>query len=203
MLTGVVVPAEAATTYSAPLRTAVKSLPVAAENNSGYDRTRYFGDWKDANGDCQNTRSEVLQVESKVRTSFTTSRYCTVKSGKWAISWDNRTHYSATAVQIDHTIPVAEAWGSGAKSWSQARRIAFYNDLGDGRSLSAQTSALNSAKQARGPEAWMPPANRCAYVSDWVAVKIRWGLKVDSAEKAALTRLANGCANVTLRVTKA
>lgn len=44
MLTGVVVPAEAATIYSAPLRTTVKSLPVASKNNTGYDRTRYFGD---------------------------------------------------------------------------------------------------------------------------------------------------------------
>lgn len=71
--------------------------------------------------------------------------------------------------------------------------MAFYNDLGDYRSLNAQTAALNSAKQAKGPEAWMPPANRCEYVGNWIAVKIRWGLRVDSAEKAALIRYADSC----------
>jgi hypothetical protein len=200
---GGVAPAEAAGTYSAPLRTAVKALPVAAENNTGYDRTRQFGDWNDANRDCQNTRAEVLQNESKVRTSFTTAKRCTVKGGRWVTTWDGRTHTSATTVQIDHTVPVHEAWGSGARGWTKAKRVAFYNDLGDHRALSAQTSKLNSAKQARGPEAWLPPKHRCAYIGEWVAVKHRWGLKVDSTEKAALTKWANSCPNVTIKVTKA
>jgi hypothetical protein len=49
----------------------------------------------------------------------------------------------------------------------------------------------------------MPPKNRCAYISQWVAVKIRWGLRVDSTEKAALIRYADSCPNVTLTVTRA
>ncbi|WP_462418960.1 HNH endonuclease family protein [Kytococcus sp. Marseille-QA3725] len=190
-----------ASTYSAPLRTAVKSLPVAAESNSGYDRDRYFGDWRDTNGDCQNTRHEVLVQETKVAPTYS-SRRCTVKAGKWVTSWDGRTHRYPTTVQIDHTVPVHEAWGSGAKGWTQTRRKAFYNDLGDKRSLNAQTSALNSSKGARGPEQWLPPTNRCRYVQEWTAVKLRWRLKVDATEKAALTRLAAGCSNVTVTVNR-
>ena len=87
-------------------------------------------------------------------------------------------------------MPVHEAWGSGLRGWSQTERVAFYNDLGDHRTLSAQTSKLNSTKQARGPEEWMP-------------VKIRWGLKVGSKEKAALTRIAAACPNVTIKVAQA
>lgn len=49
----------------------------------------------------------------------------------------------------------------------------------------------------------MPPKHRCAYVGEWVAVKIRWGLKVDSKEKAALTKTAAACPNVKLTVKKA
>ncbi|GEO92256.1 MULTISPECIES: HNH endonuclease family protein [Kocuria] len=203
VLLGGAVPAEAASTYSAPLRTAVKSLPVAAENNAGYDRDRQFGTWNDADRDCRNTRAEVLQNETRASLTFTTAKRCTVRSGRWVTSWDGRTHTSATTVQIDHTVPVHEAWGSGARYWTKAKRVAFYNDLGDSRTLSAQTSALNSAKQARGPEQWMPPRHRCGYVGEWVAVKIRWGLKVDSAEKAALTRIAASCPNVGLTVRKA
>ncbi len=201
LLTGLAVPAEAATVYKAPLRTAVRALPVAAEVNTGYDRDRYFGVWKDTNRDCQNTRQEVLIQETRAALAYT-SRGCTVSRGRWVTSWDNRVHSYASTVQIDHTVPVHEAWGSGARYWSQTRRVAFYNDLSDSRTLSAQTSALNSAKQAKGPEAWLPPANRCAYIGQWVAVKIRWGLRVDSVEKAALVRLANSCPNVTITVTK-
>jgi hypothetical protein len=110
--TGLAVPAEAATYYSATLRTAARSLPVAAENNAGYDRTRYFGAWLDANRDCQNTCAEVLLQEAKAAATYTTTRKCTVRTARWVTTWDNRTHYSATAVEIDHTVPVHEAWGS-------------------------------------------------------------------------------------------
>ncbi|GAB4099937.1 HNH endonuclease family protein [Sinomonas halotolerans] len=201
LLSGTAVPAEAASVYKASLRTAARSLPVAAEVNWGYDRTKYFGSWKDTNRDCQNTRHEVLIAESRVSPRLSSTR-CTVTRGKWVTSWDNRTHYDPRAVQIDHMVPVHEAWGSGARSWSQARRIAFYNDLGDARSLNAQTSALNSSKQAKGPEDWMPPANRCRYIAEWIAVKIRWGLKADSREKAALVRWADSCPAMILTVTR-
>ena len=99
-------------------------------------------------------------------------------------------------------VPVHEAWGSGARYWSKAKRVAFYNDLGDARSLNAQTSALNSAKQARGPEQWLPPKNQCQYIADWTAVKIRWGLKADATEKAFLVKKAASCPNTTLKVTR-
>ena len=202
LLAGVAVPAEAASYYSAPLRTAARSLAVAAENNAGYDRTRYFGYWNDTNRDCQNTRAEVLLQETKSAVTYTTARRCTLRTGRWVSIWDNRIHSSASGVEIDHTVPVHEAWGSGARYWPQARRVAFYNDLGDSRSLNALTAALNSAKQARGPESWMPPANRCAYIGQWIAVKIRWGLRVDSVEKAALVRYADSCPNVRVSVTR-
>jgi len=129
LLAGVAVPAEAASYYSAPLRTAARSLVVAAENNAGYDRNRYFGYWNDTNRDCQNTRAEVLLQEAKSAVTYTTARRCTLRTGRWVSIWDNRVHSSASAVEIDHTVPVHEAWGSGARYWSQARRVAFYNDL--------------------------------------------------------------------------
>lgn len=195
-------PAQAASVYQASLRTAARSLKVASEANAGYDRSKYFGSWKDANGDCQNTRAEVLLAETRTTARYTTSRRCTVSRGTWVTNWDNRTYYSASDVQIDHLVPVHEAWGSGARFWSQARRIAFYNDLGDYRSLNAQTGSLNASKQASGPERWMPPRNRCRYIADWVAVKIRWGLKVDIYERATLIRYADSCLATTIRVTR-
>ena len=43
----------------------------------------------------------------------------------------------------------------------------------------------------------------CRYVAEWTAVKIRWRLTVDSAEKSALTSIAAGCTNVMITVTPA
>ena len=170
--------AAAAATYSAPLRTAVRALPVAAESNDGYSRDAQFGRWRDENADCQDTRSEVLVQESRI----TATGGCRINNGNWLSWFDNRTHTSATAVQIDHLVPVHEAWGSGARAWTQARRVAFYNDLGDVRALNAMTSSLNSAKGASGPERWLPPyaGARCRYIEHWAAVKHRWSLRVDS-----------------------
>lgn len=189
--------ANAATYYSAPERTAVRQLVVAAENNSGYDRTRYFGSWIDANHDCQNTRAEVLIAESRTRPRLS-STGCTVTTGTWKSIYDNITYTSASQVDIDHLVPVAEAWGSGARYWTQAKRVAFYNDLGDGRALNAIRSSLNYSKGARSPDQWMPPTNRCIYIYMWIAVKIRWRLTADSAEKAFLVRWANACPNWTI-----
>lgn len=200
---GVSAPAEASSTYTTNLREAVRALPVAAENNAGYDRDRYFGQWIDENKDCQNTRAEVLISESIVTPGHTTAGSCTVATGKWVTTFDNHTHTSAGTVQIDHMVPVHEAWGSGARDWTQMRRVAFYNDLGYEGSLNAQTSSLNSSKQSSGPEQWLPPANVCLYIAQWTTVKARWGLTVDATEKAALIQHADRCAPLQLTITRA
>ncbi|MHA7238998.1 HNH endonuclease family protein [Arthrobacter sp. TMS1-12-1] len=202
LFTGIAAPAEAGVTYTTNLRAAARALPVAIENNVGYDRYRYFGDWKDFDGDCQNTRAEVLVTETKAAPTYTTTRRCTVASGRWITSWDNKIHTSASTVQIDHTVPVAEVWGSGGRAWTQARRVAFFNDIGYAGTLNAQTTLLNQQKQAKGPEDWLPPLNRCSYVAQWVTVKARWGMTVDSREKAALVRLADSCPAASLTITR-
>lgn len=202
LLGGIAAPADAGATYVTNLRAAARALPVANENNAGYDRDRYFGGWKDSDKDCQDTRAEVLVAESKAALSYTTSRRCTVSTGRWTTSFDNKVHTSAKTVQIDHTVPVAEAWGSGARNWTQTRRVAFYNDIGYAGTLNAQTTLLNQQKQAKGPEDWMPPSNRCSYVSQWITVKARWGMTVDSREKAALVKIADSCPAAQLTITK-
>lgn len=202
LFTGIAAPADAGATYTTTLRAAARALPVAAENNVGYDRNRYFGGWLDHDKDCQNTRAEVLVTESKSALSYTTTRRCTVATGRWTTTFDNKVHTSASTVQIDHTVPVAETWGSGARNWTQARRVAFYNDTGYAGALNAQTTLLNQQKQAKGPEDWMPPKNQCSYLAQWITVKARWGMTADSREKAALVRLADQCAATNLTITK-
>jgi hypothetical protein len=119
---------------------------------------------------------------------------------QWTPFYDDRRYTSASELQIDHMVPVAEAWGSGAQAWTQQQRVAFYNDLGYEGSLNAMPGPLNSAKSAHGPEQWLPPANVCRYIEAWTAVKIRWSLTVDPAEQAALIRQADACPATTVTV---
>jgi hypothetical protein len=198
----VAAPAGAVTTYIAPLRTAVRQLPVAPEDNTGSSRERWGG-WIDADRDCQNTRQEVLVAEGTGVRFSASSGGCTVSAGTWRSFFDGKVYTSPTQVQIDHLVPVAEAWGSGARTWTQARRVAFANDLGVGYALNAMPAALNQSKQASGPEQWMPPANRCRYVEIWTALKHRWGLRVDPAERAALVRYADSCPDNRIAVVRA
>jgi putative cell wall-binding protein len=198
---GAVAPAASAqaASYSASLREAVRQLAVVAEDNVGYDRDAQFGDWVDLDGDCQSTRHEVLIAESQIAPTLSSSG-CTVTSGRWVPFYDDRTYTLASELQIDHVVPVAEAWGSGAQTWTQQRRVAFYNDLGFDDSLIAVAGAVNQSKSDRGPEQWLPPTNACRYLAAWTGVKVRWGLSADQAEQAAMVEQADACPSTTITV---
>lgn len=49
----------------------------------------------------------------------------------------------------------------------------------------------------------MPTYDTCRHLRAWVAVKIRWRLSIDSAEKSALQTKSSGCASSTITVTRA
>jgi hypothetical protein len=190
-------PASAASTVKVRLRTAIKNLPVASETPTGYDRSK-FKLWIDADGDCQDTRAEVLIAETKAATTGS----CTIQTGRWFSYYDRVTWTQASDVDIDHPVPLKEAWDSGAKTWNADTRMRYANDLRDPRTLVAVTDNVNQAKGDRDPADWMPQYGKCRYVRQWTAVKIRWSLKVNRAEKTKLANVASHCTNVTLTVTK-
>jgi len=192
--------AEAAESYSAPFLTAISDLPVASEVRTGYDRT-LFNHWIDADGDGCNTRNEVLIAEAD--DPVTVGSGCSLSGGRWFSYYDRVSWTSTSDVDIDHMVPLAEAWDSGARSWTSAQRQSYANDLGDYRSLVGVTDNVNQAKGAQDPAEWMPQYDTCRYLREFVAVKIRWRLTVDSAEKSAIQSLASGCTNSTITVTRA
>jgi hypothetical protein len=192
-------PAHAAT-VSKPLRTLIADLPVATEVRTGYSRD-LFPLWTDADGDGCNTRYEVLIAESL--TTPTIGSGCTLTNTKWLSYYDGATWTAPADVDIDHVVPLAEAWDSGARNWTTAQRQSYANDLGDARTLAAVTDNVNQSKGDQDPAEWMPSLTsvHCRYISEWAAVKTRWGLTVDTAEKSALTTAANACTNSTITVT--
>jgi hypothetical protein len=191
----------AAKEFTLPLRSAVAALPVAPEDRIGYHRDA-FRHWIDADRDGCTTRAEVLRDEA-VDPPAVTGR-CTLSGGRWYSWYDDTYLTGARGLDIDHLVPLAEAWDSGAHSWDAQRREAFANDLGDPRALVAVTARSNRSKADRDVAEWLPdPAVVCHYIGDWTAIKLRWGLSVDPAEQDRLTGLAADCPNIPLHITKA
>ncbi|MGH3362706.1 MAG: HNH endonuclease family protein [Nocardioides sp.] len=189
-----------ADTYSAPLMTAIGDLSVATENRTGYSRD-LFPHWIDADGDGCHTRNEVLIAEAD--DPVTVGAGCSLSGGRWFSYYDRVSWTNPSDIDIDHMVPLAEAWDSGARTWTTSVRRSFANDLGDYRSLVGVTDNVNQAKGDQDPRTWMPTYDKCRYLREWVAVKHRWRLTVDSGEKSALSSLASGCSNVTITVTRA
>jgi hypothetical protein len=182
------------------LQDAVDSLPRHRETRAGYDRD-LFVHWIDADGDCFDTRAEVLVDEATAPT--TANDDCTITAGAWHSWYDGVDVTDPSSIDIDHMVPLAEAWDSGAKRWTAGTRERFANDLGDPRSLVGVTASSNRSKGDRDPAEWLPDHHRCRYARFYVATKIRWHLRVDRTEKHALRELAAGCPTTTLHVRRA
>lgn len=186
-------------TVTTTLRQAVADLPVADENRTGYERTK-FRHWIDADGDGCNTRQEVLIAEATVPP--TVGARCSISGGQWHSYYDDTDQTVARSLDIDHMVPLAEAWDSGASTWTAQERQDYANDLGDERALVAVTARENRSKADQDPAEWLPssPGARCRYVGEWVAVKTRWGLSADATEAEALAGLAAGCPDAEITV---
>ncbi|MFF4171832.1 HNH endonuclease family protein [Streptomyces sp. NPDC001744] len=175
---------------AATARTYLAALTVRAEGStSGYSRD-LFPHWITQSGTC-NTRETVLKRDGS---DVVTDAGCAATSGSWYSEYDGATWTAASDLDIDHVVPLAESWRSGASSWTTSQRQAFANDLTRPQ-LIAVTDNVNQAKGDLDPAKWMPPrtAYRCTYARAWVHVKYYWKLSVDSAEKSALQSVLNGC----------
>ncbi|WUJ04255.1 HNH endonuclease family protein [Actinoplanes sp. NBC_00393] len=165
------------------------TLTVAkAGSMRGYNRDK-FPHWRDTGENCD-VRDEVLKRDgSKVKYSG-----CNVVAGTWDSLYDGKVLNSPTKVDIDHMVPLANAWRSGAAKWSTDERSEFANDL-DRPQLIAVSQTSNRAKGDQDPSTWKPSAEEswCAYARDWIEVKSYWKLTVTSAEKDALTDMLETC----------
>ncbi|MFB4420669.1 HNH endonuclease family protein [Streptomyces sp. QL37] len=196
-------PAAHAKNYTLPLRSAVDRVPVADEDRTGYDRD-LFHIWIDADRDGCDTRREVLLAEAVTAPEVTGRCRLTEGTGTWLSWYDDVEVTGQRRLDIDHLVPLAEAWDSGASAWNFDRRERYANDLGDSRALLAVTDRSNRQKSDQDVAEWLPIDDVvCHYVSDWTAIKLRWGLTADRAEHTALTSLAEGCPNTPVHVSTA
>jgi hypothetical protein len=175
-------PAGAVTTMST--RYLLNHLERGTEHAAGYERSK-FTLWTDADGDGCDARDEVLVAEAGTKPP---SGGCSLSGGVWRSKYDGLVTRDASTFDIDHMVPLNEAWQSGAWSWSAATRKAYANDLGYKASLIAVSAHSNRSKGDREPQDWMPEksAYACTYSKQWVAVKWRWHLSVSAAERRFL-----------------
>ena len=103
-----------------------KSTAISSQGLSEYDRV-YFGSWADEDGDCVNTRHELLMKQSTSTIEEGSSR-CTVSRGRWLDPYTGKTFYEARQVDIDHLVPLKWAWDHGANKWPKEKRVQFAND---------------------------------------------------------------------------
>lgn len=169
--------------------------------SNSYDRD-LFHHWADLDRDGCDTRAEVLMLESQKSVTYTSASGCTVSTGKWFSVYDNLNITVAGSLDIDHFVPLKEAWESGASKWTYSQREAFANDLSFGPSLIAVTASTNRSKSDRDPASWLPPSSsyHCTYAKNWIRVKYRWHLSVDSTEKSALINELSTCGNKYVKV---
>ncbi|MFE3380979.1 hypothetical protein [Streptomyces anulatus] len=91
------------------LAEAIGKIPVAEEKRTGYERDS-FKHWVDEDDDSCTTRAEVLLTEA-VTTPEQGAR-CSLSGGSW-LSYYNETEVTdAKKFELDHTVPLAEAWDS-------------------------------------------------------------------------------------------
>lgn len=168
----------------------VFSLRVAEEQPAGYRRE----DWSlwDAHvgGGCFTVRDKVLNEESvvPVRTVTAGGGRCRIVEGQWNDPYTGQIITDAAQLQIDHVVPLKEAYASGGFAWDRDRRHQYANDLTFMDHLIAVFGPENGRKSDRDPADYLPTLEvyRCQYLYNWIIIKGRWDLAIDPREQQAI-----------------
>ena len=175
-------------------RTLLHAMAIEPASTADYDRKRWKH-WSDADGDCQDTRQEVLVAESVRPVTFRDDRRCKVFSGEWLCPYTGKAVTDPSALDIEHVVPLAHAHAHGAAAWTDEQREHYANSLDAPEHLMAVVASANRSKGDKAPHEWLPSERslRCDYVEDWIRIKARWHLSASQAEHAALSRYLDAC----------
>lgn len=146
-------------------------LPTAAENPAGYNRDDYEHD-----------RGYLCDTSG-------TDPYTGLS-------------FQPSTCDVDHIVAAKEGHESGGYAWDRSTRRSFGNDP---LNLVASRDCVNRSKGSSDPAEWsrvqsgtcggttITTAGRCFWTVRTISVKHRYGLSVDSAERAALRSGLDGC----------
>ncbi|WP_438853786.1 HNH endonuclease family protein [Agromyces sp. M3QZ16-3] len=177
-------------------REALAALPVKGRAPmTGYERDAFGHGWIDVDRNGCDTRNDVL---ARDLVDPDRPAGCRVLSGvlddpyTGAVIEFVRGQGTSQLVQIDHLVPLANAWVTGAQQLTDEERVAFANDP---LNLLAVDGSANQQKGAGDAATWLPSNRsfRCEYVARQVAVKLAHGLWVTPPEHDAIERVLDGC----------
>ncbi|MDQ0664746.1 hypothetical protein QFZ35_003244 [Arthrobacter ulcerisalmonis] len=194
--------AEAGGQYRADVTNALIQLEGIAVKGrapkTGYSRDKFGPPWGDTDRNGCDTRNDILSRDLTDETFKPGTNNCVVTSGVLADKYTGTTinfirgQDTSTDVQIDHIVPLSDAWQKGAQQVSPEQRKELANDP---LNLMAADGPTNSAKGDKDAATWLPPnrAFRCEYVARQTAVKAKYSLWVTQAEHDAITGILKGC----------
>lgn len=170
---------------------------------TGYSRAEFGIRWADVNHNGCDTRNDILKRDLKNVVFKSGTHDCVVISGDLLDPYSGKTiHFvrgfkTSAAVQIDHVVPLSDAWQKGAFKLSLEKRTEFANDP---LNLLAVDGPINEQKSDSDAASWLPPLKsyRCAYVARQIAVKYKYGVWVTAAEKSAMASVLAKCPNQAL-----
>lgn len=155
-----------------------------------YNRTHHFGRWiNDPEDDtCFNTRAKVLIRDSEIPVSFKEKNHCVVDRGDWAEPYVGTEITSSGEIQIDHMVPLKNAYISGAWKWDYQARCLYANFMGNRFHLLSVNGRENMRKGDKAPDRYLPPNinYRCEYLENWLKIKLIWRLSMTRSEVEAI-----------------
>lgn len=163
-------------------------VPDLQSQLPAYSRTNQFGGWVSENRpqDCYNTRARALirDADTNVQVEFSPTNPCTVTAGMWHDPYTGTDFTTAKGVQIDHVVPLKNAYLTGAHAWNNEKRCHYTNFLRNGFHLLSVSGHENMKKGDASPERYMPPLTnfQCQYLKIWIEIKAIWQLGFSASE---------------------
>lgn len=148
--------------------------------------------WVDDDRDCQNTRNEILLRDAE--NPGLNPKGCKVTYGVWRCPYTGLVFTNPKDLDIDHIVPLKEAFRSGASVWNRQEKRAFANDF---ENLLAVENSSNRKKGDKDPAGWMPDKwdYQCDYIKQWKYIKQKYQLAMDNEEAQAISFIERRCNN--------
>jgi len=175
------------------------TIPVKGRApKTGYSRDQFGPAWADVDHNGCDTRNDILARDLTGETFKPGTRNCVVASGTLSDKYTGTTikfvrgNLTSSAVQIDHIVPLSDAWQKGAQKIGAELRRQLANDP---LNLMAADGPTNSAKSDKDAATWLPPSKpfRCEYVARQTAVKAKYKLWVTQPEHDAIASILRSC----------
>jgi len=166
-------------------------LLILSFNSFAYNREADYGGWQDYDGDCQNTRAEVLISLSLSQVEFSRSDNCYVKAGKWIDYYTGKVYTNAKDVQIDHLISLHQHYKAVGSTLTHAQRVEYANNP---THLVIANSTLNMSKSDKDLSEFIlrvSPQNKCKYIKDYTRIADANNIKLDISDMEVINQNKN------------